>query len=128
MGKITPQREQYEKGLPPKPSCVELPKTVNILGIKYTIEYCDNPADVDINKREAFWGQIDYWTRTIRIYRKDLAPEDIWQNLFHEIIHGIVAALHLKSLKADDDKNHDELDLLALGLTDVLIRNEWLKT
>ena len=126
MGKITPQREQYEKGLPPKPSCVELPKTVNILGIKYTIEYCDNPVEVDINKRESFWGQIDFWTRTIRIYRQDRPVEDIWQTLFHEIIHGLVERLHMKALQ--DNKDDDEVDLLAMGLTDVLIRNEWLKT
>ena len=107
-------------------SQTEIPKTVNILGVEYKIEYCDNPAEVDLYKRQSLWGQIDYWTRTIRVYRKDRTAEDIWQTLFHEIIHGIVAALHLKSLKADDDKNHDELDVLALGLTDVLLRNKWL--
>ncbi len=31
----------------------------------------------------------------------------------------------MKCLK--DEKNHDELDLLSLALTDVLFRNKWFK-
>ena len=44
------------------------PKQVNILGLSHELIYVDKPSDVDIYKRESLWGQIDYWTRTIRIY------------------------------------------------------------
>ena len=42
------------------------PTNVNILGVDYTIEYTDRPSDVDMYKRESLWGQVDFWTRTIR--------------------------------------------------------------
>ncbi len=100
-----------------------LPDKVNILGIEYSIEYKDTPSEVDIFNRESLWGQIDYWTRSIRIYRNDLSSEDIWSSIIHEVLHGIVETFHLSSLKSND--NHEELDLLALALADVLFRNDW---
>ena len=100
------------------------PKTVNILGIVYTIDYKDAPSDVDIHRREAVWGQIDYWTRTIRIYDGGRSDIDIWETILHETLHGIAEALKLKSLSAGD--NHDDLGILALALTDVLFRNGWM--
>lgn len=100
------------------------PKTVNIMGIVYTIDYKDSASDVDINRREALWGQIDYWTRTIRVYDGGLPDIDIWGTILHEVFRGITDALKLKSLIADD--THDDLDTLALALTDVLFRNGWM--
>ena len=104
------------------------PDRVNILGIEYSIEYVDNPASVDIYKRQSLWGQIDYWTRSIRIYDSGDQPiEDIWQTILHEVLHGIVNHLHLDSLDSKENKDkHDDLDLMALALTDVLFRNEWI--
>jgi len=96
---------------------------VNILGIQYAIEYCDNPAEVDLHKRKSLWGQIDYWTRTIRVYNNGRPMPDVWQTIFHEVIHGIVTALHMEVL-ADKE---DDVDLLALALMDVLERNEWMR-
>jgi len=101
------------------------PSKVNILGIQYEIEYVDKPSEVDIFKREALWGQIDYWTRSIRIYDNGRTDEDIWQSLFHEILHGIAEGLKLKSLTNED--NHNDLDVLALAIVDVLFRNDWIK-
>ena len=102
------------------------PEKVNILGIEYKIIYVDNPVEVDIYKRDALWGQIDYWTRTIRIYDNGDKPlEDIWQALWHEVVHGIVDLLHIKSLEGKEKE--DDVDLLALALNDILFRNEWIK-
>ena len=101
---------------------LELPERVNILGVVYSITYCDNPAEVDIYKRQSLWGQIDFWTRTIRIYRNGQPPQDVWHTIWHEVVHGIVQALHMKALKEDED----EVDLLALALVDVLARNGWM--
>lgn len=101
------------------------PKNVNIIGKRYSIEYVNRPSDVDIYKRESLWGQIDYWTRTMRIYEGNRTIEDIFETIIHEIIHGIATELHLKELKKEG--NHDELDILAVALADVLTRNGWIK-
>jgi hypothetical protein len=101
---------------------MKLPEKVNICGISYKIAYVDRPSEVDIHKRESLWGQIDYWTRTIRIYDNDQPVEDVFGTILHEVLHGLTSALNLKEF----EKNHDDLDVLALGLADVLIRNGWL--
>jgi len=107
------------------------PKNLTILGKSYTIEYCDNPANVDINKRESLWGQVDYWTRTIRIY--DIGRnnnEDIWHYLIHEILHVFGQELKLECFEkgyANDQKKHEELDIIALALTDTLFRNNLIR-
>ena len=100
------------------------PEKLNIMGIEYKIQYVDKPSDVDIYKRESLWGQIDYWTRTIRVYDNGRNIEDVFQTLMHEVLHGISEALKLGLNKPE---RHDELDILALALTDVLFRNEMLK-
>jgi hypothetical protein len=109
------------------------PGNVNILGVVYTIEYVSKPSDVDIFKRESYWGQIDYWTRTIRVYDNGTRPlQDIWETVIHEVLHGIAEALHIGILTSagcstEDKKKHDELDVLSLALVDTFVRNGWLK-
>ena len=56
-------------------------KTLNIFGIDYDVVYCDNPADVDLYKRKSLHGQVDTWTRTIRIYAKDKKEADLFESL-----------------------------------------------
>ena len=101
------------------------PTEIVILGIPYAITYTDKPSEVDIFKRASLWGQIDYWTRTIRIYDNGNSDEDVWHTIVHEVCHGITAGLKLSEL--DKDENHDEIDVLSLALTDVMIRNGWLE-
>jgi hypothetical protein len=105
------------------------PDKVTVLGIEYSIEYVDKPSEVDIFKRESLWGQIDYWTRSIRIYENGHSDEDVWGSLIHEVLHAIAESFNLKSLEYSkvDDEKHNELGLLALALTDVLFRNDWIK-
>lgn len=99
------------------------PTELNILGIKYTVEYVDSPSDVDIHGRETLFGQIDFWTRSIRVHDNGRDIEDIWQILIHEVLHGIAEALNLK---LNDEEMHDELDSLATAIGDTLIRNNLL--
>ena len=101
------------------------PDRVNVLGIEYKVIYVDNPAEVDRDKRRSLWGQVDYWERVIRIYDNGRPNEDVFQTLMHEILHAIDTALHLGV--CDDDDGEDTIDLIALALTDVLFRNDWLK-
>lgn len=100
------------------------PDKVNILGNEYKIVYKENPSEVDSENRQSLLGQIDPWISEIRIYHGTNSNHDVWQSIIHEILHGICDGLHLKSLSHDD--NHDELDLLALSLTDILFRNDWI--
>lgn len=98
------------------------PDNINILGVVYKVTYVDKPSDADIYKRDSLWGQIDFWTRTIRVYDNGDRPgEDIWHTILHEVIHGIEEALNLKSLK----EAHDDVDVLSLALIDVIFRNGW---
>ncbi len=104
------------------------PKSVNILGKEYSITYVDKPSDVDIYKRDSLWGQIDYWTHSIRIYDNKTSEQEIWDTILHEVLHGLVAELKIKSLNdRKNDDQHDAIHLLAMGLTDVLFRNDWIK-
>ena len=103
---------------------IQKPTEINILGIRYTVTYASNPADVDIYKRQTCWGQIDYWTRTIRIYDNGRPIEDIWQTILHEVLHGIGELLHIDTLMNDQNKE-ETIGLLALALADVATRNKW---
>lgn len=107
----------------------EFPKTINILGIIYKIEYTDKPSDVDAEKRQSLWGQIDYWTRIIRVYTKDRTKEDIWVTLIHEILHGLSNQLHLDLEERGDGETEETnlIDVLAHTLFDTLQRNGFLK-
>jgi len=100
------------------------PDSVNILGKTYAIEYMDNPAEVDVFKRQSLWGQVDFWTRTIRIYDNQTVDGDILHYLLHEMLHAIASELNLV---LDKEEYHDDLDVLALALSDTLTRNGWLK-
>ena len=101
------------------------PTSVSVLGCTYTIEYVDNPSLVDLNKRESLWGQIDYWTNSIRVYDNGRNEQDLWHTIIHELLHAFGVDLHLAMLK--DADNHDDLDLLALAITDTFFRNGWIK-
>jgi len=100
------------------------PESVTVLGKVYSITYCDNPSEVDIYKRKSLWGQIDYWTRTIRVYDNGRSLQDIWETIIHEILHGIGGELKLNINK---EENHNELGILALAITDTLFRNDLIK-
>jgi hypothetical protein len=101
------------------------PTSVIVLGKTYTIEYMDNPSLVDLYKRESCWGQIDYWTRSIRVYDNGRSQEDLWHTIIHEMLHAIAQGLHMSILTVES--NHEDLDLLALALTDTFFRNGWIK-
>jgi hypothetical protein len=104
------------------------PDEVVILGIPFSITYYEKASDVGLDGRTVVAGSIDYWTNSIKIHDDGQPLEDIWQTLWHEIIHGIVKLLHISSLQdAEDNVIHDDIDILALALSDLLFRNEWIK-
>lgn len=102
------------------------PEKVNICGIEYSIEYCDNPSNVDIFKRKSLWGQCDYWTRTLRIYDNGQPIGEIWATIIHEVLHALEHSLNLQCFKDKDREETKDLDTLATALADTMIRNGWL--
>ena len=106
------------------------PESLVILGTNYSIEYCDKPSEVDIFKRDSLWGQVDYWTRTIRIYDNGRNITDVWHSIIHEMLHVFGQQLKLnifdKGYSEDKDK-HEELDIVAFALVDTLFRNDLIK-
>ena len=105
----------------------ELPSEVKILDVVYSIEYIEKPSDVDIFKRKSLWGQIDFWTRTIRIYDNGRQASDVWQTIWHEVLHGLCEKLDVDSEKGKLSENEKAVDLLATGINSVLIDNGWVE-
>ncbi len=103
------------------------PTRVKIFDIEYTLEYVDKPSDVDLEGREGMWGQVDYWTRSIRILSPPgFQPADIWHSIWHEILHAL--ANHLKITVAAGRLTEDEgaINLLAIGINTIIRDNEWM--
>jgi len=101
----------------------ERPTKVTIFGKLYSIQYMDNPSNVDHFGRKSLWGQLDHWAHSIRVYAPPaFSNGEVWDTIFHEILHALAA-----ELKLDIEENEDDVALLALGLADVLLRNEWLR-
>ncbi len=102
-----------------------LPDKLRILGFDYRVEECDRPSDVDFHGRASYWGCVDYWTHTIRIFTKERDSKHILQTVLHEVLHAVSCELKIKSLGQNDpDKDqHDDLDILALALADFVTEN-----
>jgi hypothetical protein len=104
------------------------PESVIIFGKKYKIEYVKNASEVDIFKRESLWGQVDFWTCTIRVFDSNRDTIDIFETIVHEMLHAISFDLKIKD---SNNKliytNEDIISLLAMGLADTFTRNGWVK-
>lgn len=105
----------------------ELPATVDILGIHYSIAYHTLPNEVDAEKRSSLFGQTDSWDRTIRVYYKDRPLEDVFITLLHEILHVIDGELEMRLFPSMGDEEEKSINVLALALFNVLNQNGWLK-
>ncbi len=111
---------------------LNFPTSVNIGGMIYSVNYVEKASDSDIEGRVALWGQIDYWTRSIRIYITNRTKEDIMHTLLHEILHAISQQFKLnledREIPGDEgDKDSAEessfVDIFSLLLFDTLNRN-----
>ena len=105
----------------------KLPTSVKIIDQIYSIEYVDNPSKVDIFNRKSLWGQIDFWTRTIRIYRPEGHSDfEVWNTIIHEILHGIIDGLKIEEIqKLKYDEEEHIVHLLATGINAVLNDNSF---
>jgi hypothetical protein len=100
------------------------PNSINVLGKIYSVIYCKTTQEVDVFKRSVLLGQVDFETVTIRVF--DSGNESsMFQTLLHEVFHAITTDLHINTiLKAADVE--DVIDLLALGMNDIMTQNKWL--
>lgn len=88
-------------------------KTINILGLTYTIEEVDQ-----VNKDQRMFGEVDYVTQTIKI-EKGLTKEKKVNILIHETLHAIFERLNFQK------ENEDEhlIDCLTLAIYQILNDN-----
>lgn len=86
----------------------------------YHIEYVNSPTDVDVHQREALWGQCDFWTKTIRIFKRDVPDSTIRHTVLHEVLHALGEALDIDQLTTDDE---NLVDRIATGLNCILADN-----
>jgi predicted metal-dependent peptidase len=100
------------------PKC--FPKSIQLFHSKYKITYCKNASEVDIHNRESLFGQVDFWTKTIRIFINGREIGDIKQTLIHEVLHAIKNEL---KINFKDDKEEDIIDRMATGMADFLRQN-----
>lgn len=104
-----------------------LPLQVKIFDSVYSIEYVEAASDVDIMGRQTAWGQTDEWTRSIRIYKKDLPEQEVWNTVWHEIIHIILGKFHVKRGEFEDlTDNEQVIETLATGLNTIIFDNGWM--
>lgn len=101
---------------------MKFPNEINILGIKYKVEYCDVASDVDGEKRVSYWGQIDHWDQKIRIYKNNMPESAIFRNIMEEILHGIFSHLEMESMNTEEIVGR-----LTVALVDTLERNNFIK-
>ena len=100
---------------------MKIPKTLNIFSVNWKVimekDYFSNTDIPDM----LLCGDCDYNNKVIRIRKSQESIE--LQTLLHEVIHAVCFELGLY------DEEHDEkfIDRLALGLSDVLIRNKIIK-
>jgi len=101
----------------------KLPTKVKIIDVIYDIVYFDKPSEVDVLGRESYWGCIDFWTKTIRVYRTEkFSDMEVMNTILHEIIHGICYKLQIDQIDKHADKEKI-VHLLATGLNAVLNDN-----
>lgn len=97
---------------------MKLPKKLTILGIPFKVIYFDDGNRVDSNDSKYLYGQLCNDDGTMRVLRGKRPIEDIWQTIWHEVIHSITGQLgsHRKMTEAD-------VDALSTAINDFMWRN-----
>lgn len=88
-------------------------KTINILGLTYTIEEVEQ-----VDKNQRMFGEVDYVTQTIKI-EKGLTKEKKVNVLIHEVLHAIFERLNFQK----ENENEHLIDCLTLAIYQILNDN-----
>lgn len=107
---------------------MKLEKVV-IAGITYDVNYFEDIESVSTDKSRPYrYGELNYWERKIRLLDNKVKKEDdnfVFRNFMHEALHVLADALNISCLEGEE--NHSDLDTLATGLADMLVRNNMLR-
>ena len=101
---------------------MELPKTIKIFDSIFTIQYFSTHLEVDPEGKEELCGIVDYEASAIRIYNAGNI-DDVYQILWHEILHAIGEKLKIKYLRDDSEKADERVDMLAIAINTILKDN-----
>lgn len=97
------------------------PKSVNIMGNRYSIRYVKSQIDVDRSREKHLYGQINYMSSSIRIFDNgQIGEAEVMSTIFEEVLHGIQEDLRITI-------SHNDLSRVSKALADLFIRNRWIK-
>jgi hypothetical protein len=110
---------------------MKFPTQVVVMGKTYKVAYTETMQDTDLNKKSVLWGQVDYQTRTIRVFvgkgDRKRQPADVLETLLHEIIHAVLSDNKLIQSALKDGVEENFVDNLGCALADTLARNGLIK-
>jgi hypothetical protein len=97
------------------------------MGRTYRVVFTRDMVATDADNRQALYGQVDYHTRTIRVYvgqgDRQRKPDEILETLLHEMIHPVLDDNKLMKAALKDGVEENFVDNLANVLADTLMRN-----
>lgn len=105
----------------------QLPSKIKILDQIFDIIYVEKISEVDGEGIKSVLGQADLIDHKIRIYKpKGYSGSEVWNTIFHEMIHVICEVLKIEEIIEKDDKSQERIvNLLATGLNTTMIDNKF---
>ncbi len=98
---------------------MKIPKSLNIFSVVYNIII--EKGYFESSDGSLLRGECDQNNKVIRLTK--IEKVNMFQTLIHESIHAVAFEMDLY----DNEHNEKFVDSLALGITDMLIRNKLLK-
>lgn len=102
---------------------MKLPTSIKIFDSTFKIEYFDSHIKVDPDEEEELSGLVDYASSTIRIFNGYGNADDVFQIIWHEVLHAIGEKLKIKYLRSDDLKSDENVDLMAIAINTIIRDN-----
>jgi hypothetical protein len=95
------------------------PEQIDIMGFPHSVKWCKTAQEVDADGRKLLDGQYDAWKNELRIHDNDRPAEEKFQTILHEVMHALCRIFHI------EDMDERVVDLLATGITYVMLHNEF---
>lgn len=100
-----------------------LPESIKIFDSVFKIEYFDTHLKVDPEGKEELSGLVDYASSSIRIFNGFGNVDDVFQILWHEVLHALGEKLKIKYLRDDSEKADERVDMLAIAINTIIKDN-----
>ncbi len=108
---------------------VMFPTKIKILDQIFKIYYSDKLSQIDGDGIKQAYGQTDFHSKTMRIFRpKDFSTAEVWNTIIHEAVHVIFETFKITE---GDEKLSQEvyqekvIHLLATGINTMMIDNNF---